>query len=190
MKRIIVLLAICLGFTAVSSAQDDTKPEPGIYAVVNGVKTLLPYTNGVTANTSTNIVGIGIGNRKYTYKGETAGVQAKDTLIMVINPEQKNIKRTPKVYEPFIATMNPNSILIVPLEVKKGKRSFNEGLLVAGIQTEKKTFVSFDWELVDENTFQITAQGMKPGEYGVVFKPAKLGSYDLSAIFGFCVAEE
>lgn len=190
MKRIIVLLAICLGFSAVSSAQDDTKLEPGIYAVIDGVKTPLLYTNGVTANTSTNIVGIELGKRKYSYKGETAGVQAKDTLIMVINPEQKNIKRTPKKYEPFIATMDPNSIIIVPLEVKKGKRSFDEGLLVAGIQTEKKNFVPFEWELVDEITFQITAPGMKPGEYGVVFKPAKLGNYDLSAIFGFCVTEE
>lgn len=189
MKRIIILMAICFGFTAVSSAQDDTKLEPGIYAVANGVKTPLPYTNGITSNTSTNIVGVSIGTRKYNYKGETAGVQAKDTLIMVINPEQKNIKRTPKKYEPFIATMTPDLIRIVPLEVRKNKRVFDEGLLVAGINTEKKNFVPFEWELVDENTFQITAK-MEPGEYAVIFQPTKLGNYDVSGIFGFCVAGE
>ncbi|MBQ0044805.1 MAG: hypothetical protein KBT05_07275 [Bacteroidales bacterium] len=46
----------------------------------------------------------------------------------------------------------------------------------------------YSCKLVDENTFEITAD-FEPGEYAFIFKPAKLGEFDFTSIYGFYVAE-
>lgn len=187
MKRIITIIAACFAFAAAAFAQD-SRLEPGIYAVVDGTPTHLTYTNGTAANSSTNILGIELGNHHYNYKGETSGVQAAGKFIMVINPEKKVMSKTPKKYDPFIKSMTPNLVMIVPLQVDKNKRVYDEGTSIVGINTKRGTRVEFEWELVDENTFEITAD-FEPGEYAFIFKPAKLGEFDFTSIYGFYVAE-
>ena len=162
---------------------------PGIYAVIDGESTPLTYTNGGTSTSSTNVLGVEIGKRKQTYKGETSGVQATDTFVLVINPEKKAITKTLKTYDPFIKTLTPDDLIIVPLEVQKNKRVYNEGVSLQGFNLDSKGRVPFEWEQISDNSFIITA-AMLPGEYGIVFKPARLGEYDFNSIFGFFVAEK
>ncbi len=185
MKHIITFLVTCLAFAVTTFAQNG-KLAPGIYAVIDSTVTHLPYTSGVAANSGTNVIGVELGKTKFTYKGESSGVKAAGKLVMVIDPEKKTIRQTPKVYDPFIKSMTPELIMIVPLEVVKNKRVYDEGMSIQGINTKKKTSIEFQWELVDENTWEITAD-LKPGEYAVVFKAAKLGAYDFSSIYGFTV---
>lgn len=185
MKHIITVFAACLLFAAASFAQSDNLA-PGIYAVVDGTATHLSYTAGGAANSGLNVIGVEIGKSKFTYKGESSEVKATGKLVMVIDPEKKAIRKTPKAYDPFIKSMTPELIMIVPLEVVKKNRVYNEGTSIQGINTTKKTRVEFQWELIDENTYEITAD-FEPGEYAVIFKPAKLGAYDFSSIFGFYV---
>lgn len=188
MKRIITIIAACCAFALTALAQDE-KLDPGIYAIVDNEATHLAYTNGITSNSGLNVVGIEVGKTKVSYKGETSGVKATGKFIMVIDPERKMIRKTPKLYDPFIKTMTPDMMMIIPLEVAKGKRIYDGGTSLEGINTKKQTRVSFEWELVDENTFEITAD-LTPGEYAFIFKPAKLGPYDFSSIYGFFVAGE
>lgn len=188
MKNIITIVAALLTFSAMAVAQDE-KLEPGIYAVVDSAVTHLSYTPGVSARTGVNILGVEVGKNKFTYKGETAGVKATGKFIMVIDPEKKGITKTPKKYDPFIKSMTPALIMIVPLEVVKGKRVYDEGTSLQGINTMKRTRIEFEWELVDENAYGITVADAAPGEYAIIFKPAKLGEYDFTSIYGFYVEE-
>ena len=184
MKHIITVVAACFLFTLASFAQSE-KLAPGIYSIVDSTVIHLSYTSGVVANSGTNLLGVELGKTKYTYKGESSEVKATGKFVLVIDPEKKVIRKTPKVYDPFIKSMTPELIMIVPLEVEKNKRVYDEGTSVQGINT-KKTRVEFQWELIDENTWEIKAD-LQPGEYAVVFKPAKLGAYDFRSIYGFYV---
>lgn len=183
MKRIISSLISVLAFSFAVSAQN---LEPGIYSVVDGNATHLVYANGTAISSSNNIIGLEIGDTKYKYKGETAEVEVKDKIIMVINPDKKVIKKTPKLYDPFIKSMTPANMIIVPLEVVDGKRIYDSGRTVEGFNTVRKERVEFEWEMVDDNTFEITAK-FEPGEYAIIFRPAKLGKFDFTSIYGFYV---
>lgn len=174
-------------FATASFAQDE-KLAPGIYAVVDSTLTHLSYTSGIASNSGLNIIGVEVGNSKFTYRGESSEVKANGKFVMVIDPEKKTMRKTPKVYDPFIKSMTPELIIIVPLEVAKNKRIYDEGTSIQGINTKKKARVEFQWELIDENTYEITAD-LQPGEYAVVFKPAKLGSFDFSSIYGFYIKD-
>lgn len=185
MKHIITVFAACLLFASAAFAQDE-KLAPGIYSVVDGTATHLSYTLGAAGSSGLNVIGVEVGKAKFSYKGESSEVKATDKLVMVIDPEKKAIRKTPKAYDPFIKSMTPELIMIVPLEVVKNKRVYDEGTSIQGINTKKKERVEFQWELIDENTYEITAD-FEPGEYAVIFKPAKLGAYDFSSIFGFYV---
>lgn len=71
-------------------------------------------------------------------QGESSEVKATGKFVMVIDPEKKGIRKTPKVYDPFIKSMTPGLIMIVPLEVAKNKRVYDEGTSVQGINTQKR----------------------------------------------------
>lgn len=183
-----IFITIALAFMAFFSANAQDALEPGIYAVVDGTYTSLEFAPGINSKSTTNIVGIEIGKSSSSYKGETSGVMCTGCLVMVINPEKKVIKRTPKSYDPFIKTMSPELIGIVPLAVQKNKRTYDAGKSIMGINAEKRDRVDFEWEQIDDVTYKINFQAA-PGEYAVVFKGAKLGDFDFSSIFGFTMAE-
>lgn len=185
MKRIASIIISVLVFSFTASAQNQDL-EPGIYSVIDGNATHLVYTNGTAVSSSNNILGLEIGGSKFKFKGETGEVEVKDKIVIVINPDKKVIKKTTKQYDPFIKSMTPANIIIVPLEVVDGKRIYDRGRTVEGFNTSKKERVEFEWEMVDDNTFEITAE-FEPGEYAVVFRPSKLGEFDFTSIYGFIV---
>lgn len=185
MRRIITTILSLLTLSIVASAQNDNL-EPGIYSVIDGNPSHLVYANGTAASSSSSLLGIEIGKTKIKYKGETGEVEVKDKIIMVINPDKKVIKKTPKLYDPFIKSMTPSNMIIVPLEVVDGKRIYDSGRTVEGFNTVRKERVEFEWEMVDDNTFEITAN-FEPGEYAIIFRPAKLGEFDFTSIYGFYV---
>lgn len=190
MKKIITVIAALVCFTVLDlSAQNDTR-DPGIYAVVDGVSTPLVYTSGIAHKSGTEVLGLEIGRSKFSYRGATSGVESGDTFVLVIDPEKKNIIRTLKKYEPFVKSMTPSNIIIVPLIVKKDKRIYDEGMEVYGFKVEGKPRVPFSWEMISDNSFQIVAEGLAPGEYGIIFRATKLAPYDYDAIFGFTVPGE
>lgn len=165
--------------------------EPGIYSIIDGVAYPLPYSNGTEVKRSTGILGFEIGSEKYKYKGETAGVDVlNNKLVMVVDPERTVIKRTLKKYDPFVKSMTPGNLIIVRLVVDKNKRYYDAGESFEGIKLGSKARVEFEWELVDDNTYEISVDYFQPGEYAVVFRPATLGAYDFTGIFGFTVPEE
>lgn len=186
MKKVTITIAIL--FFAIFCTNAQNRIEPGIYSVVDSCYTSLSFTPGINKSSSTNILGIDVGDSGSSYKGETSGVKCTGNLVMVIDPEKKVIKRTLKSYDPFIKTMTPDLIMIVPLTVEKNKRKYDAGKSVMGIKTEKKERVSFEWEQIDDVTFQINFDAT-PGEYAVVFKAAKLGDYDFASIYGFTIPE-
>ena len=85
--------------------------------------------------------------------------------------------------------MTPANIIIVPLEVVDGKRIYNGGRTIEGINTVRKERIDFEWEMVADNTFEITAN-FEPGEYAIIFRPAKLGEFDFTSIYGFYVEKQ
>lgn len=174
---------LALSFAA--SAQDQSL-KPGIYSLIEGNTTHLVYTNGASISSSHSILGLEIGDTKFKYKGVTADVEVRDKIIMVINPDKKVIKKTTKQYDPFIKSMTPANIIIVPLEVVDGKRVYDSGRTVEGINTVRKERIEFEWEMTDDNTFEITA-AFEPGEYAVIFRPSKLAEFDFTGIYGFYV---
>lgn len=185
MKRIIATVLSALAFSMAVYAQNGDL-QPGIYSVIDGNVTHLVYTNGTTVNSGSNLLGLEIGKSKVRYKGESGEVEVMDKIVMVINPDKKVIKKTPKLYDPFIKTMTPANMIIVPLEVVDGKRIYDSGRTVEGFNTSKKERVEFEWEMVDDNTFEITAE-FEPGEYAIVFRSSKLDEYDFTSIYGFFV---
>lgn len=185
MKRFVSTVLTVLALSFAASAQNE-KLESGIYSVIDGNATHLVYTNGAAISSSNNLLGLEIGDTKFKYKGETGEVEVKDKIVMVINPAKKVIKKTTKQYDPFVKNMTPANIIIVPLEVADGKRVYDSGRTVEGINTVRKERVEFEWEMVDDNTFEITAS-FEPGEYAVIFRPSKLGEFDFTGIYGFFV---
>ena len=191
MKRNIFLaaLAALMLFPAKSFAQLDER-EPGIYAIVEDESIPLASFVAGAASSSTNVIGIEIGNTQYNFKGEESGVVANGKFVMVIDPEKTMAVKSLKKFNPFIKTMTPNNVIIIPLKVneKKHRREYSMGQTFMGINTEKKERVPFEWEQISDNSYEITLQDVVPGEYGFVFKYVKLSDYDFGAIFGFTIA--
>ena len=179
-------LVCAFAFNINADAQMDER-EPGLYAIVGEESIPLVYSNGTASVSSTGILGVELGKKKCTYKEPTSGVLASGTFVMVINPEKKGITRSMKSYEPFIKTMTPNNILVLPLTVDKNKRVYEEGKTIEGINISVKDRMDFEWEQISDNSYEIRVLNLIPGEYGFVFRPAKLGEFDYSAIFGFTV---
>lgn len=185
MKRITSILVSAFVLSIAASAQSENLA-PGIYSVIDGNAQHLVYSNGTAISSSNNLLGVELGDTKYKYKGETGEVEVKDKIVMVINPDKKVIKKTPKLYDPFIKSMTPANIIIVPLDVVDGKRIYDRGRTIEGFNTQRKERVEFEWEMTADNTFEITAN-FEPGEYAIIFRPAKLGEFDFTSIYGFYV---
>ena len=191
MKKITVFATIvfALSFSTKSFAQMDERV-PGLYAIVGEQSIPLTFTNGTVHNATTGVLAVEVGKNYCTFKEPTSGVIASDTFVMVIDLEKKAIVKTLKSYFPFVKSMTPNNLLILPLSVEKNKRIYEEGKTINGINVSVKDRMDFEWEQISDNSFEIHVQGLIPGEYGIVFRPARLGEFDYSAIFGFSIAEE
>lgn len=185
MKRFLLFLSAI--FLAVSLfAQDDTLA-PGIYSVNGDEYEKLPFSVAGGGDSGVNVLGLELGKVQYFYKGAESGVKSTGSFVMVIDPEKKVVKGSMKDYNPFIKDMTPENIIIIPLEVKKKKRVYSEGLTVMGFNTERKARMSFTWERISDNSFRIETEPLVPGEYGIVLKFSKVGKYYYEYLFGFTV---
>lgn len=191
-KFFFALLAVfCFLMSSVYAHAQLDERAPGIYAIVDGESVPLVYSNGVTSVKTTSVVGFEVGQRRFTYKGADSGVTASGTFVMVIDPERKASVKTLKSYNPFIKTMTPNNVLVIPLVVDtaKGRRVYEEGKTLDGINTTVRERMDFEWEQISDNSFEIKVADLVPGEYGFIFRVAKLAEFDFSSIFGFTVVE-
>lgn len=187
MKKLITLvasLAVCAGFALY--AQNDSR-QAGIYSVMNGESTLLPFFKGINSNAGTTVLGVEVGKKKSTYNGATSGVLSDGHFVIVIDPEKKVMKMTMKSYEPFIRNFTPDNIAIVQLQVKGNKRIYDEGISLNGFNTERKDRIEFTWEQISDNSFSVVTEGLPTGEYAVVIRPTGLSPLDFSCVFGFTV---
>ncbi|MCQ2179709.1 MAG: hypothetical protein MJY91_06395 [Bacteroidales bacterium] len=186
MKKIFTVCIMLVAACASAFAQMDER-EPGLYAINGEEEILLTPVGAVQSSSNTNILGIEVGKSKFMYKGITSDTIASGKFILVIDPEKKAIKQTLKMYDVFVATMTPANMIIVPLEVDKNRRVYDRGSTLNGFNTQKLDRVEFLWEQISDNSFLIEAE-MAPGEYAIVFKPAKIGEFNFNTIFDFSVA--
>lgn len=206
MKRRIFLFAI-LAFSFISFdsfAQLDER-KPGIYAIVGEDFYPLSYSYAVGTGSSVGIGPVSIGTTKYNYKGETSGVIASDTFVLVIDPEKKSGGTiSSKKFDCFHYKMTPDDMLILPLvtNIKKQRREYDPGTGIGigvgvgavsvgagatvGGETER---AGFEWERITDNSFKIKVSGLLPGEYGIVFRIAKLGTFNYAPLFGFTIPD-
>lgn len=190
MKHFFTTLAAVLLVSFTLSAQNDPR-EPGLYAIIGDESVPLAYQGGVASDSGTSFLGIiEVGQKKYTFKGASSDMPAGNTFVMVCDLERKHITRSLKKYDVFVESMTPDNIVVIPLEVQKNKRVFDEGTSVNGFNTEKKTSMKFEWEKLYDNSFLITVHGLVPGEYAFAFRAAKLAPFDFTAIFGFNIAAQ
>jgi len=199
MKRFAIIAVLALFILPVKSFAQLDERTPGIYAVVGEQSTPLPYIYGTTSGGSVGIGIVSIGSTKINYKGVTSGVNASGTFVLVIDPNKKTGSATPKKFDMFVKNMTPEEVLIVPLttNAKKDRREFDSGLGIGigagpvgvGMNTENKERNGFEWEMISDNSFKIKVSGLTPGEYGIVFRQGKIGSYMYNNLFGFTVPE-
>ena len=185
MKKLFVICIAAVAAMCAASAQEDERM-PGLYAVNGEESVRLTPVMSAQNNSSTGILGVEIGKTIYKYKGETSDTKATGTFVLVCDMKKKVIKQTLKDYDVFIKTMTPDNIIIIPLEVDKGRRIYDEGLLLDGIRTEVKGRAEFEWERISDNSFIIRTE-LAPGEYAIAFRPARLGSFEFTAVFDFTV---
>jgi len=184
------ILALVL-FPTISFAQMDER-KPGIYAIVGEESRQLLYSPPGIRPGNGGILGVEVGREVHNFKGETSGVEAADTFVLVVDPQNKTAVKTPKKYDPFIRNMTPSDMLLLPLTInqKKGRREYDEGLSIGGIGVgEEAARVDFDWERISENSFEIKVTGLAPGEYGFIFRYSKVFGFDYDGIYGFTIPE-
>lgn len=163
---------------------------PGIYTIIDDDYVPLNYTAGVTSVSTTGIGDFEYGDMKHQYKGETSGVNASETFVLVIDPEKKVMVRTLKKYDPFIKTMTPNNVLVLPLTVneRRHRREYDQGRNLNGFNIERREMMDFEWEQITDNSFMITVPDLLPGEYAFIFRATRLAEFDYTGIFGFTIA--
>lgn len=158
---------------------------PGIYTIVDGKSIPLTYTYG-GSNTRYDLYfeGNELSPVYFRYRGETSNVEASDTLIYVIDPASHH------TYNPFNKWMNPNGMIVIPLNVniKKAYREYNLGIGSDNINDDEMPREDFEWEKLDKTTFQITLANLNPGEYGIVFRKGKFGPFDYTRIHCFTIS--
>jgi len=189
--RIIIPAVLALLFLPViSSAQMDTR-EPGIYALVGEQSIPLTFISGSSCVSGENYMGVEITQSLFRYRGVTSDVVADSSFVLVIDPKQKEVTKKMKEYDPFIRSMKPTKLRIVPLAVNEELqcREFYPGMKAETIRIEGQEKIKFDWEKLSDNSFVIYTHGITPGEYGIIFSPEDIYGPDYSRIFSFSVQQ-
>lgn len=199
MKTKLLFSALLLLLLPLNAFAQMDERKPGIYSVVDGKSTPLLYTFSTNIKMGMSIGPVGFGDTKCCYKGVTSGVNASDTLVLVINPKLVAGVMAPTMYTNFYPNMTPEDMLILPLIVnnKKQRREYDSGLalcvyigpIVMGGTANDATHPTFKWERISDNSFMINTTGLGPGEYGVIFRPHKLQSHEYGYLFGFTIPE-
>lgn len=184
-----IFAALFLALFSMNIFAQEKELKPGLYAV-NGDEYLpISNTSGKSVNSGSSFFGFEIGKKQYEYKGTTSENPFTGTFLMVCDPNKENVRFAWGKYEPFVKSMTPDNMLIIPLNVEKKKRVYVEGTTIMGINTTSYERDPFTWEKISDYAYLITTE-LQPGEYGIVFKAAELGNYEFTAIFDFTVPAE
>lgn len=161
--------------------------EPGLYTLIDGQYVALTAQRGTESKGGTTLFSVlAFENDKLSYSGETSDSPTTGEFVMVIDPNKRGISLTPKKYDVFIKSMTPDLMAAIQLTPNKGKRRFEVGRYINGFPIEQAESVGFSWERLDDVTFLIHAN-FEPGEYAFIFKPAKLGQWEMHAIYDFTI---
>ena len=183
MKKLF-LMVLALGMILSASAQNDSR-DPGIYYIDGETSTPLTSINATTQTSGTSFGIVDVSKQKQSYKGLTSDTPCKNAeFVVVINPEKKGATQTLKKYDPFIKSMSPELMMLLPLKVEKKNRIFDDDRTIAGLKTKKEDLVPFEYEKLTDNSWKITAT-LPAGEYAWAFKIGKLGAFNLDAVFDF-----
>lgn len=189
MKKFFLIALAMVGCLA-ANAQNDSR-EPGLYNVDGDNSTALTFCLGMGSTSNTKIMGlVDVGKSKKSFKGVTSDTPCKKAeFVLVIDPEKKAAVQTLKKYDPFIKTMTPELMILVPLEVDKKKRIYDEGKTINGFNVSgNKQSIEFEYEQISDNSWKITTE-LPAGEYAWAFKIAKFGGYELDKVFDFTIVE-
>lgn len=190
MKKLMLSGLVMVLFSLFAMAQDDERV-PGLYAVYGEESVPLTFIQGGTSTSSSGILGFEVSKQKKEYKGVTSdtAVPQGTQFVLVCDMSRKNIVQTLKKYDVFVSSITPNHMIIVGLDVAKKNREYDCGTKLNGFNTSKLGRVDFTWQQITDNSYLIQAE-LEPGEYAIVFKPAKLGDYNFDTIFDFTVTDE
>lgn len=189
MKKSSLALSALFISTIVSFAQIDGR-EPGLYYVNLEESVPLTYQSGINKSSGTEMLGFEISNKTIRFKGETSDTPvAQASFVLVCDLKKKSIVKTLKKYDVFVKNITPDNMILVKLDVGDGKRFYDTGVAINGININKKERPPFEWEQITDNSWQVTAN-LEPGEYGFIFKASRLSDYDFDSIFDFTVVEE
>jgi len=123
-----LLASLALALLPVKSFAQLDERKPGIYAVRGGESVQLPYGYGLTS-------GFGVGPAsfvKYRYDGESSGVTADSTFVLVVDPKKKSGIVLPKKFDCFLKDLTPEDIVFLPLDVNEERecREYNPGVVI------------------------------------------------------------
>ncbi len=140
-------------------AQYDER-ESGLYAIVGNESKPLSLLDGMLYTVDKSQVTI-------LYDGETAGVVAADTFVLVVGHDKLFYFN-----DPFIESLTPDELIILPLKVNKRKHRME---CQPGRVSEIGNFglvrvnrgIDFRWNRITDNSFGIKVTGLTPGEYEI-----------------------
>ena len=198
MKKTLFALATaflcCSSFAAAGQNTMEISEElqnlaPGLYIEQADGYVLMSYEKGVSITDEDLEDEIQEAFKQYSYKGKTSANVATGSFILVRDPKQKSIVEKAKKYYPFVKTMTPDNIMLVPLKVKKRNRIF-EGLGRKEFVRAKKSRATFDWEQLSDNIFHLTLYDDTPaGEYAFVFRLNNIAQYYFTSVHSFSLPE-
>jgi len=163
-------------------AQSDAR-EPGIYAVMGEEFISIDHTfGGSETNDVAYLNGAQTNPAVVRYRGVTSAVIASNTFVYVVDSEKT------AVFSPFNRGMTPNDMRVLSLSVNDEKQQREYPL--ASKRLNELSGLDFEWEQLDDVTFEIHIPGLEPGEYGFVFRRAKFGPFDYTKIFCFTIPSE
>jgi len=192
--RYIIAAIVAFTFFSIASSAQTDEHTPGIYTLVGEEYVPLNYIYGSAAP---GITVAGVGREKYNYKGVSSGVNASDTFILVIDPKKKSGVVSQKKFDYFWKGMTPEDMLVLPLVTnqKKDRREYDAGIVIGagsgsvsgGINLENNERAGIEWEQISDNSFKIKVNGLEKGEYGIIFRTAKIASFMYQPLFGFTI---
>ena len=188
MKKLSLTLLMAL-FALAISAQIETL-EPGFYAEENDSYVPLKPEFSVAVNAIPDLNDSGFTDSEiacnvFQFKGKTSiNSSSTGSFIFVGHPKRKSISQTRRKYNVFTRDMNPDNMLLVPLDVVKKRREYDARRATLQKGHAIWPSVDFEWEQLGKNTFRITTD-LPDGEYAFVFRFKKNTSFNFNAAYTF-----
>lgn len=191
MKKIISAALLLFAFSAILKAEDYALT-PGMYAVIDGKMVALQHENASVKSWDPDITGGYLTTHEiaqcvFRYKKPASkNGTCPGKFVMVCDPNRKAIVMTIKSYKPFIATMNPENMMLIRLD-QAGKRRVYDATRAEKVSLLEYAWPheDFQWKQIDEYTYEIDATALPAGEYGFIFRISDKSCYRFDAAFTF-----